>query len=103
MVHEIHRASTSVSLVFVLAIAFCNLSAAGQQAPATAFIHVNVVPMDREVILRCHDYCSFAHSALACFRKDGYPLTTVAQKPSIVIEQATSSYSFRSSELSQPI
>ena len=30
-------------------------------------------------------------------------LTTVAHKPSIVIEQATSSYSFRSSELSQPI
>jgi hypothetical protein len=30
-------------------------------------------------------------------------LTMVAQKPSIVIEQATSSYSFRFSELSQPI
>jgi hypothetical protein len=30
-------------------------------------------------------------------------LTTHAQKPSIVIEQATSSYSFRFSELSQPI
>jgi hypothetical protein len=30
-------------------------------------------------------------------------LTTVAQKPSLVIEQATSPYSFRSSELSQPI
>ena len=30
-------------------------------------------------------------------------LTSVAHKPSIVIEQATSSYSFRSSELSQPI
>jgi hypothetical protein len=30
-------------------------------------------------------------------------LTTVAPKPSIVIEQATSSYSFRFSELSQPI
>ena len=30
-------------------------------------------------------------------------LTTVAHKPSIVIEQATSSYSFRFSELSQPI
>ena len=29
-------------------------------------------------------------------------LTTVAQKPSLVIEQATSSYSFRSSELSSP-
>jgi len=32
----------------------------------------------------------------------GY-LTSAAHKPSIVIEQATSSYSFRSSELSQPI
>ena len=30
-------------------------------------------------------------------------LTRVAQKPSLVIEQATSPYSFRSSELSQPI
>jgi len=30
-------------------------------------------------------------------------LTTLAHKPSIVIEQATSSYSFRFSELSQPI
>ena len=30
-------------------------------------------------------------------------LTRVAQKPSIKVEQATSSYSFRSSELSQPI
>jgi hypothetical protein len=30
-------------------------------------------------------------------------LTTVARKPSLVIEQATSPYSFRSSELSQPI
>ncbi len=30
-------------------------------------------------------------------------LTSVAQKPRLVIEQATSSYSFRSSELSQPI
>jgi len=30
-------------------------------------------------------------------------LTTVAHKPSIEIEQATSSYSFRSPELSQPI
>ncbi len=30
-------------------------------------------------------------------------LTTVAQKPSIEIEQAISSYSFRSPELSQPI
>ena len=30
-------------------------------------------------------------------------LTTVAYKPSIVIEQATSSYSFRFPELSQPI
>ena len=30
-------------------------------------------------------------------------LTTVAPKPSIEIEQATSSYSFRFSELSQPI
>jgi len=30
-------------------------------------------------------------------------LTAAADKPSIVTEQATSSYSFRSSELSQPI
>jgi len=30
-------------------------------------------------------------------------LTTVAQTPSIVMERATSSYLFRSSELSQPI
>jgi len=30
-------------------------------------------------------------------------LTTIAQKPSIVVEQASSSYSFRFSELSQPI
>jgi hypothetical protein len=30
-------------------------------------------------------------------------LTTAAQKPSILVEQATSSYSFRSPELSQPI
>jgi hypothetical protein len=30
-------------------------------------------------------------------------LTMLEQKPSIVFEQATSSYSFRSSELSQPI
>ena len=30
-------------------------------------------------------------------------LTKVAQKPSLAIEQATSPYSFRSSELSQPI
>ncbi len=30
-------------------------------------------------------------------------LTTVAQKPSLEVEQATSPYSFRSSELSQPI
>jgi len=30
-------------------------------------------------------------------------LTTGAQKPSLGIEQATSPYSFRSSELSQPI
>jgi hypothetical protein len=30
-------------------------------------------------------------------------LTTVAYEPNIVSEQATSSYSFRSSELSQPI
>jgi hypothetical protein len=30
-------------------------------------------------------------------------LTTAVHKPSIVIEQATSSYSFRSPELSQPI
>jgi hypothetical protein len=29
-------------------------------------------------------------------------LTTLAQEPSIVVERATSSYSFRSSELSQP-
>jgi hypothetical protein len=33
----------------------------------------------------------------------GVLLTTVGQKPSIEIEQATSSYSFRFSELSQPI
>jgi hypothetical protein len=32
-----------------------------------------------------------------------HSLTTVAQRPNIVIERATSSYSFRSSELSQPI
>ena len=31
------------------------------------------------------------------------PLTIVGHKPSIVIEQATFSYSFKSSELSQPI
>ena len=30
-------------------------------------------------------------------------LTTMAQKPSIVIERVTSSYSFRFPELSQPI
>jgi competence transcription factor ComK len=36
-------------------------------------------------------------------RASGERLTTVAHKPSIVIEQATSSYSFRFSELSQPI
>jgi len=30
-------------------------------------------------------------------------LTKGAQKPSITLEQVTSSYSFRSSELSQPI
>jgi len=30
-------------------------------------------------------------------------LTTAAHKPSVVIEQATSSYSFRFPELSQPI
>jgi imidazolonepropionase-like amidohydrolase len=48
----IHRISTRVSLVFVLAIALSNLSAAAQPAPATAFIHVNVVPMDREIVLR---------------------------------------------------
>jgi len=30
-------------------------------------------------------------------------LTTAAHKPSLVIEQAISSYSFRSPELSQPI
>jgi hypothetical protein len=30
-------------------------------------------------------------------------LTTAARKPSILVEQATSSYSFRSPELSQPI
>ena len=30
-------------------------------------------------------------------------LTTVAHKPSVVVEQVISSYSFRSSELSQPI
>jgi hypothetical protein len=30
-------------------------------------------------------------------------LTTAARKPSILLEQATSSYSFRSPELSQPI
>ena len=30
-------------------------------------------------------------------------LTMLARKPSIAIEQATSSYSFRFSELSQPI
>lgn len=52
MAHTIRRISTSVSLVFGLVIAFCNLSAAAQQAPATAFIHVNVVPMDREIVLR---------------------------------------------------
>jgi len=39
-------------LVFALAIAFCNSSAAAQHAPSTAFIHVNVVPMDREMVLR---------------------------------------------------
>jgi hypothetical protein len=33
----------------------------------------------------------------------GECLTTVAHKPSIVIEQATYSYSFRFPELSQPI
>ena len=35
--------------------------------------------------------------------KSGECLTTVAHKPSIDVEQATFSYSFRSSELSQPI
>lgn len=52
MTHEIHRISNSVSFVFAFAIAFCNPSAAAQQAPATAFVHVNVVPMDREIVLR---------------------------------------------------
>ncbi len=32
-----------------------------------------------------------------------YRLTTPEHKPNLAIEQATSSYSFRSSELSQPI
>ncbi len=52
MAHALHRISTSASLVFALAIAVCNLSAAAQSSPATAFIHVNVVPMDREIVLR---------------------------------------------------
>ncbi len=52
LAHEIHRISTRVSLVFALAIVFSHLSAPAQPAPATAFIHVNVVPMDREIVLR---------------------------------------------------
>ena len=52
MAQEIHRISTSVSLAFALAIAFCSLSATAQNTPATAFVHVNVVPMDREIVLR---------------------------------------------------
>ena len=52
LAHEIHRISTCVWFVFALAIAFSNLSAPAQPAPATAFIHVNVVPMDREIVLR---------------------------------------------------
>jgi len=35
--------------------------------------------------------------------KSSHKLTILEQKPNIVFEQATSSYSFRSSELSQPI
>ena len=53
MAHETPRASTKLSLTFAIAIVFCNLSAAAQRAPATAFVHVNVVPMDREIVL--HD------------------------------------------------
>ncbi len=34
---------------------------------------------------------------------NGHRLTTAAHKPGVVIEQATSSYSFRFPELSQPI
>jgi len=52
LAREIHRSATSVPLVLAFAIAFCSLSAAGQHAPTTAFIHVNVVPMDREIVLR---------------------------------------------------
>jgi imidazolonepropionase-like amidohydrolase len=52
LAHEIRRVSISIWLVFGLAIAFCNLSAAAQHASTTAFIHVNVVPMDREIVLR---------------------------------------------------
>jgi hypothetical protein len=43
--------------------------------------------------------CLFSYAAADPSRS----LTTVGQKPSIEIEQATSSYSFRFPELSQPI
>ena len=53
LAHEIHRISTRALLVFALAIAVCNLSAVAQHAAPIAFIHINVVPMDREIVL--HD------------------------------------------------
>jgi hypothetical protein len=40
---------------------------------------------------------------LAALMFDWLGLTMPAHQPSLVIEQASSSYSFRSSELSQPI
>jgi hypothetical protein len=39
----------------------------------------------------------------AVLTRGSHKLTMLEQKPNIVFEQATSSYSFRSSELSQPI
>ena len=62
----------------------------------TAFLHGigDLCPHD-------HRCCPYAvASASARLPRN---LTSVAQKPSLVIEQATSSYSFRSPELSQSI
>ena len=57
----------------------------------------------REGISPWRDHMSRAQVSQCSADKVRECLTTVAYKPSIVIEQATSSYSFRSSELSQPI
>jgi len=74
--------------------------------PLSAYVPISRNGEKRKAVRRLVDFSAtllaLQHIYLTQPESQGC-LTTVAFKPSIVIEQATSSYSFRFPELSQPI